>query len=331
MEDRARQPPGLVLIPRQGAPRLLGRLLLEHLELEALPPFIESASDLMAAAGFQPRPGVANCWEREGRELGVAEEVLEDGTRWIATWLVGEKAPEVTHERVRYLSLASHDLRGALANIRSYAALLLNGRIALEPKVHRGMETILRNADRALAFSQDFFDASRADLNALAFEQEPQALEPLLATAVERHQPAARVAGVTLELEAPLALPLVNIDGGRIQHAVEAFVLNQLGRAQAGERILVRAVPGHSGIRIEVQREGKPLSEEEAEQVFQREERAFREKKLEDALRVHLALQEVEVHGGRVGVETGPGSTTLFLSLPGTLSRELAGTAALHS
>ncbi|MDC0708484.1 HAMP domain-containing sensor histidine kinase [Stigmatella sp. ncwal1] len=330
VEDRARQPPGLVLIPRQGAPRLLGRLLLEHLELEELPPFIESASDLMVAAGFRPRPGVAHGWEREGRSIGVTEEVLEDGSRWIATWPTERMDSEAANERVRYLSLASHDLRGALANIRSYAALLLNGRIALEPKVHRGMETILRNADRALSFSQDFFDASRADLNALAFEQEPQALEPLLASAVERQQPAARVAGVVLVLDGHPPLPPVNIDGGRIQHAVEAFVLYQLGRAQAGERILVRAVPGLSGIRIEVQREGKPLSEEEVELVFQREERAFREKKLEDALRIHLALQEVEVHGGRVGVETDTGSTTLFLSLPGTLFQELADPAGLH-
>ncbi|WP_225412977.1 sensor histidine kinase [Stigmatella hybrida] len=333
-EDGTRQPPGLVLIPRQGDPRLLGRQLLEHLELEELPPFIASAADLMVQAGFRPSPGVTDCWERDGRTLGVTEAFLEDGTRWICTWPLSSPqeplTPEATHERVRYLSLASHDLRGALANIRSYAALLLSGRIALEPKVQRGLETILRNADRALAFSQDFFDASRADLNSLAFEQEPQALDPLLAAAVERHQAAARTAGVTLELEGPLPLPLLNIDGGRIQHAVEAFVLYQLGRAHPGERILVRAVPGRAGIRVEVQREGLPLSEEEAGLVFQREERAFREKKLEDALRIHLALQEVEVHGGRVGVETDTASTTLYLSLPGTLSQELGGPAALH-
>jgi two-component system, OmpR family, sensor kinase len=334
-EDGTRQPPGLILIPRQGAPRLLGRQLLEHLDLDALPPFIESAAGLMTAAGFRPCPGVADAWERDGWTLGVTESFLEDGTRWICTWPLGapqqeDLTPEAQHERVRYLSMASHDLRGALANVRSYAALLLSGRMVLEPKVQRGLETILRNADRALSFSQDFFDASRADLRSLAFEQEPQALEPLLAAAVERHQVAARTAGVALELEGPLPLPPLNIDGGRIQHAVEAFVLYHLGRAQPGERILVRAVPDHGDIRVEVQREGVPLSEEEAALVFQREARAFREKKLEDALRIHLALQEVEVHGGHVGVETDTGSTTLFLSLPGSLSQELSSPAALH-
>jgi two-component system OmpR family sensor kinase len=318
--------PGLVLLPRQGAPRLLGRLLLEHLGLEELPPFIESASDLMATAGFHPRPGSEEQWERDGLCVLAGESPLEDGARLVWTWAM-EEEQESTRRRVRYLSLASHDLRGALANIRSYAAMLLSGRVPLEPKAQRGLETILRNADRALSFSQDFFDTSRAELGSLSFERERQPLEPLLAAAVERHQAAAKTANVALLLDGPEPLPPVNIDAGRIQHAVEAFVLHQVAKSQPGEVIHVRAVPVASGVRVEVRREGQPLSEEEVALVFEHQERAFREKKLEDALRIHLAYLEVEVHGGGVGVETDEGGTTLYLTLPGELPAELASPA----
>ncbi len=321
--------PGLVLLPRQGPPRLLGRMLLEHLGLDGLPPFIESAHELMSRAGFHPRADAKDIWEREDRVLSAGEAVLEDGTRLIWTWPVADGTQDPRH-RVRYLGLASHDLRGALANIRSYAALLLNGRVPLEPKAQRGLETILRNADRALAFSQDFFDSSRAELGSLAFERERQPLEPLLAAAVERQQAAARAAGVALLLDGHVPLPLVNVDGGRIQHAVEALVLHLVSRAQSGEVIHVRALPDPAGVRVEARREGSPLSDEEAGLVFAHQERAFREKKLEDALRVHLARQEVEVHGGRVGVETDGQGTTLFFTLPVELTRELASPASLQ-
>jgi signal transduction histidine kinase len=319
-----------VLLPRQGAPRLLGRRLLEHLELEALPPFFDSARELLELAGFQPRPGAPEVWEHEGKAVRAGECALEDGARLV--WTYREEGPdaEATRHRVRYLGLASHDLRGALANIRSYAAMLLGGRIPLEPKAKRGLETILRNADRALAFSQDFFDSSRAELGSLSFERERQPLEPLLAAAVERHQAAAKTASVTLVLDGHAPLPLVEIDAGRIQHAVEAFVQHHLLRAQPGEQIHVRAVPGSLGVRVEVRREGPPLSDEETALVFGHQERAFREKKLEDPLRLHLARQEVEVHGGGVGVETDAGGTTLFLTLPGGVSRELAPPASLQ-
>ncbi|KFE62167.1 sensor histidine kinase [Hyalangium minutum] len=230
--------------------------------------------------------------------------------------------------QVRYLSLASHDLRGALANIRSYAAMLLGGRIPLDPKAKRGLETILRNADRALSFAQDFFDTSRAQLGSLAFERERQALEPLLAAAVERHRAAAQAAEVAVILDGHAPLPLVELDAGRIQHAVESFIQHHLLRAQPGERILVHAIPEGDQVRVEVRREGLPLSEEDMALVFSHQERAFREKKLEDALRIHLARLEVEVHGGNVGVETDATGTTLFFTLPSVLSEELAPPAS---
>lgn len=313
--------PGLVLLPRQGPPRLLGHPLLEHLGLERLPPTIDSAAGLLTHAGFQPRRGAPHLWEREGRRVYAGDYELEDGARVVWTW----PAPgaEETGRRVRYLGLASHDLRGALANIRSYAGLLVSGRTPLEPKVQRGLETIVRNADRALAFAQDFFDSSRADLGSLAYEKERQPLEPLLANAVKRHHGTAQAASVALVLDPQAPLPEVDIDGGRIQHAVEAFIQNHLAHAQAGEEIHVRANPTPVGIRVEVRRVGAPLSEEDALGLFQHEERAFREKKLEDPLRLYLARQEVEVHGGMVGVETDAGGTTLFLTVPSGISPEL--------
>jgi two-component system OmpR family sensor kinase len=320
--------PGLALLPRQGAPRLLGGQLLEHLGLTALPPFIESVGELLEVAGFRPRPGTDEIWERNGTAVRAGQTPLEDGSRLVWIWRLSEEAEEATRHRVRYLGLASHDLRGALANIRSYAAMLLSGRIPLEPKAHRGLETILRNADRALSFSQDFFDSSRAELGSLAFERERQPLEPLLAAAVERFQGAAKTANVALVLDGHAPLPLVDVDAGRIQHAVEAFVQHHLLRAQPGDDIHVRAVPGAMEIRIEVRREGQPLSEEDTTLVFQHQTRAFQEKKLEDPLRLHLARQEVEVHGGSVGVETDARGTTLFLTLPIRASQELAPPAA---
>lgn len=241
-----------------------------------------------------------------------------------------DETPETERNRsqVRYLSLASHDLRGALANIRSYAAMLLAGRIPLDPKAKRGLETILRNADRALSFAQDFFDTSRAQLGSLAFERERQPLEPLLAAAVERHRTAAQTADVTIVLEGHAPLPLMDLDSGRIQHAVESFIQHHLQRAQPGERLLVHAIPEGEQVRVEVRREGQPLSDEDTALVFSHQERAFREKKLEDALRLHLARLEVEVHGGTVGAETDATGTTLFLTLPAVLSEELARPAS---
>ncbi|WP_223634119.1 sensor histidine kinase KdpD [Corallococcus sp. EGB] len=326
--------PGLALMPRQGAPRLLGPLLLDYLGLEALPPApgATGVDGLMSAAGFHRRDGQRNVWERDERTLLVGEEPLEDGGRLVwalpVPWSADPDGPQASEaservaDRVRYLSLASHDLRGSLANIRSYAALLLNGRIPLEPKVQRYMETILRNADRAISFAQDFFDSSRANLGALACERERQPLLPILDAAVERMRSTASSANVELVLDALPELPDVNVDAGRIQHAVEAFLHHLLGRAQPGESLHVRAERLGHQVRVEVRREGASVPEEDIHTVFQCEARALRERKLEDPLRVFLARQEVEAHGGQVGARVDPDGTTLYLTLPLSVPEE---------
>ena len=81
-------------------------------------------------------------------------------------------------------------------------------------------------------------------------------------------------------------------------------------------RVRVRARPEGGMLRVEVRRDGVPLSDEELALTFAREERAFREKKLEDPLRLGLARQEVEALGGSVGVTADAGGTTLYLTLP---------------
>lgn len=307
--------PGFAILSRRGLVREVDGRLRGHLGVEQLPESAGSLVELMEAVGFQRRPG-SELWEHGGRLVRAGESPLEDGTRLVWTQ-PAEGDEELVRRRVRYLGLASHDLRGSLANVRSYAALLLNGRIPLEPKAKRGLETILRNTDKALAFAQDFFDASRADLGMLACERERQALEPLLANAVEHHLDAAGAASVALSLDLPGGpLPEVDVDGGRVQHAVEAFIRHHLLRAQPGEQLRVRARPEGGMLRVEVRRDGVPLSEEERALTFAREERAFREKKLEDPLRLGLARQEVEALGGSVGVTADAGGTTLYLTLP---------------
>jgi two-component system, OmpR family, sensor kinase len=115
-------------------------------------------------------------------------------------------------------------------------------------------------------------------------------------------------------------LPEVDVDAGRVQHAVESFIRHHLLRAQPGEQLRVRLYSLGDRLRVEVRRDGAPVPPDEVALTFEREERAFREKKLEDALRLGLAQQEVEALGGTVGVSSDEGGTTLFLTLPVALA-----------
>lgn len=321
-EERA-EGPGVALLSASGAVRWSTPLLLAHLGLARLPERVGPLVELLQGAGFArlhpslqgPAPAGADVWERDGQALWAGEVALPDGGRQLWT-LPCPHAPGAGTPRVRYLSLASHDLRGILANVRSYAGLLLSPRQTHEPKVRRGLETIARNADRALAFAQDFFDASRAELGGLAYEREPVPLRDVVAEAANRHAAEATAAGATVELDAPDDLPHAAVDAGRLSHALAALVHHQLARAQPGERVVLRARAEDGAVRVEVRRHGTPEPQDEVAQLFERELRALRERRVENAQRLWLARAEALFHGGDVTATTDDGGTTLTLRLP---------------
>ena len=314
--------PGVALLNAHGQVRWASPLLLMHLGLARLPERVETLERLLELASFHPahaltleRPGLGSVWQRDGRTLLAGEVALPDGQRQLWTLPYADDL-EPAERRVRYLSLASHDLRGMLANVRSYVGLLLSPRHTHEPKVRRSLETIARNTDRALTFSQDFFDAARAELGGLAHERELLPLLPLVMDCVSRFEDEARAAGIPLELEAPAELPSLHMDAGRLTHALSALMAHQLARAQTGEHVRVRASVADGAVRVDVRRRGTPEPQEELEHLFDHERRALRERRVEDAQRLWLARAEVQLHGGELTCSNDDGGTTLTLRLP---------------
>ena len=86
---------------------------------------------------------------------------------------------------VRFLSLASHELRGPLATVRTYAALLASPRFALEERVRAAVEVMLRNVDRALGSWELLVEAWRLDVEGLQLDLRDENLLPALRGSVE--------------------------------------------------------------------------------------------------------------------------------------------------
>ena len=251
--------PGSPPARAEGSLRPVDARLLATWGWSELPPGHGLAGELLEAAGFHPRPGGGRLGARRrwpcarasapggrraaGVDAGPGEGAEEaDAAGGCATW--------------RWPRMIS---RGALANVRSYAALLLSGRIPLEPKAQRGLETILRNADRALAFAQDFFDSSRAELGSLR----------LRAGAAGARAPARRGRGAPAgggeggrawrwRWTRPMPpLPRWTSTAAASSTPCEAFMPHQLRAGPArGAASTCARVPVDAGIRVEVRRDG---------------------------------------------------------------------------
>lgn len=280
----------------------------------ALPPRCPPAR-LLRELGFSPTPGSPDCFQKGAV---IVRQRLEP-TRTGATLLVLTEAlaPHgAAWPHTKFLSVASHDLRGSVSNIRAYAGLLLGGRVPLDPKAQRWLEVIARNADKTLDTLRDLFDGEYADAGILQMDKLPQPVEPLLQSALIEAQEAAQAKGVEIVAQLPTGLPELQVDGAAITHAVSAFLEHGLARSEQGARLEVSAGAVDGQLLVQVTDKGPELSAVDAEHAFDRKRRAAQEGKLAAGFKLGVAAAEITLHGGRVGVERASGQTTFFFSIP---------------
>lgn len=217
----------------------------------------------------------------------------------------------------RFLSVASHDLRGALANVRSYASLLKSPRFGLEEKALRALEVIARNTDRALALAEDIFDTLKSDNGSLRVERSPEPLRPLLERALERCAAAAKEKGLQVHLEADAAAPLASVDPDRFTRACENLLAHAIWRSLEDGQVGLSVTEEAGQLCVSAWDEALPATAEALSLAFERDLRVAQERTLSGGFRLGLARALVRALDGDVGARIDPhGRQNFFFTLP---------------
>ncbi|MGI5861993.1 MAG: ATP-binding protein [Myxococcales bacterium] len=268
-----------------------------------------------ARRGVTLSPGSNRFETSEGAVIERKSRALVDGAR-LETFHDLSAATEQAQRHEEILGVASHDLRSPLANVRSYAGLLLGGRIQLEPRVKRAAEVIARNSDRALRLLQSWFDTQRAETGEFDVDKQPVLLAELLNDAIESRRSFAAEKGVEITTRLPPLLPLVEVDRERFGNALGALLDNALSRSEPSGSVEISYEERPDELRIEFTDNGPMLSPEEREAAFDRDELVLREKHLGLGFAVAVTRAVMQAHGGTAGVESSDGRTTFFLAMP---------------
>lgn len=311
-------PDGEVIWATSRAQAMLGDTALARTDVEILAG--------LAAGGTEPRPA------RELREQaaagGTRVPLIEDGAVRIerhelpgdlALWtLAREENGEAVKRRQEILGIESHDMRSPLANVRSYAGMILGGKgPPLDPRVKRAAEVIARNADRGLRLVDDIIDLRRADEKQLDLERSNVPLEEVLRLAFEEVRPAATDKGVRLVWSASDGLPVLSVDEEKLRRAVRALIEAAVRRTPSDGEVRLIAEARSSEIFIAVEDEGERPSVQEAALAFDRDHQTLHARKLSAGVSLALAQAVARAHGGRVGcVPRGSVGAMFYLVLP---------------
>ena len=223
-------------------------------------------------------------------------------------------------EWLRFIDTLSHELKTPLTSIIAAAGLLAE-ELEVEGKEPylKLIQNITHNANTLEVRIAELLETVKTGGGGIRLKLEPLDIKSLLQGIEWQIDPLIQSKEQKLSLELPDSLPLIQGDGPRLEQTVFNLMTNASKFTPQGGSIILRARKQKADIVIEVQDSGIGIPSEEQARLFKPYSRINADRQRHPGLGLGLALakQVVELHGGKIWVESEPGKGSTFaFSLP---------------
>jgi signal transduction histidine kinase len=219
-------------------------------------------------------------------------------------------------DRVRneFIANASHELRTPLTSLGGFLDLVREGELDIDTR-EEFLGEMRVQVDRLSKLATDLLDLSRLDAGAVEMAHEDVVLAQLAEDAVREASAVATRRGSTLRLGATGERSVAIADEARVRQVLRALVDNALRHTPPGTLVTVsNGVEGDEAW-ARVADDGPGITPDAVTHVFDRFYRGRGAAAQGSGLGLAIARELAERMGGRLTVETEPGSTEFTLSL----------------
>jgi signal transduction histidine kinase len=232
---------------------------------------------------------------------------------------------DLEHQRDEFFSSVSHDLRTPVAAIKAAISVVLSNEPAsMPPTLHRLLGNIDLAADELATLIEDLLEIARLQAGRVELWPSEVDLREVVNRALRAVEPLLEQRGQQLNLSLPEAPLVARVDAERFGRVLRNLLGNAQKYGREGGVVTLRLYSGADEISLVVADDGPGIPLEEQERIF---ERFYRVKNSSSAgpigsgLGLAIARGLVDLHGGRLWVESTPGEGSAFhIALPNLAS-----------
>jgi signal transduction histidine kinase/CheY-like chemotaxis protein len=233
-------------------------------------------------------------------------------------------AEEARRLKAEFAANISHELRTPLNIIIGFSETMANAPetyagVTWSPILRGDIEQIYQSSRHLLSLIDDILDLTALDMRRLGMTIEETAVEPVIMEAVDMMKDLFHAKQLYLRVEVTPGLPLLRIDATRIRQVLINLLTNASRFTTAGGVTVtaqqigreVQVAVADTGIGIAPQDEAKVFDE------FGQVDSSIRRQHEGSGLGVPLSKRLVELHNGRMWLESQLGQgTTFYFTLP---------------
>lgn len=235
--------------------------------------------------------------------------------------ILRERNQELRHQetlRAELSRMLIHDLKGPLSEVVANLDILS---YSVAEENREFLESAQMGCDRAVRMVSNLVTIGKIEDGKLTPIKEVVAPGPMLAECLSSIKGMARIKNVELVLEVEAELPQIALDRSLILRVLQNLLTNALGYCAANTTIRFgcRPVPGKKRLEFYVQDQGPGIPASKHRIIFEKYARISdkQDALVGTGLGLYFCRLAVEIHRGRIGVESEPGQGSRFyFSLP---------------
>ena len=288
-----------LVVPLLGAEGPLGALTLQRRQPGEFPP---AAVSLMQA--FADQSAIA----------------LENARLFVEIAQKSRELESASQHKSQFVANMSHELRTPLAAILGYAELMQEGFYEPQgPKSLGALTRIRSNGKHLLGLINTILDIAKIESGQFNLNVGEYALENVVETVRAATEALAQTKKLGLKTEVAKRLPIGIGDEQRLTQVLLNLVGNAIKFTDAGE-VCITATTSNGHFAISVTDTGPGIPQEHQERIFEQfhqVDSSNTKAKGGTGLGLAITKQIVEMHGGRIWVESIPGKGATFqMELP---------------
>jgi signal transduction histidine kinase len=215
----------------------------------------------------------------------------------------------------QFLANMSHELRTPLNAILGYTELILDSVYGEMPeKVRSVLDRVQRNGRHLLGLINDVLDLSKIEAGQLTLSLSEYSLKNIIQTVFSAVEPLATQKQIALKIEVAPKLPQGRGDEQRLAQVLLNLVGNAIKFTDSGE-VSIKASSADGAFTVAVRDTGPGIATTDQARLFQEFQQAdnsITRKKGGTGLGLAISKRIIEMHGGRIWVESTPGHGSTF-------------------
>jgi signal transduction histidine kinase len=313
-------------VPMIARDRVIGVISVESYKKNA---FSQDDILLLTAIANQAAVAIENAQlykDLEGLTYALEQRVMERTNELRETNL---RLLAADRSKNQFLANMSHELRTPLNSIIGFSSVLLEStKSAVAPRLYKFLENIHTAGNHLLELINDILDLSKIEAGKMELRPDTFDLRDTIASVERVMKGFASEANVRIMSSIDPNVPMVRLDEGRLKQILFNLLSNAVKFSPNGGPVAINVthVPqvaspiGVDSVRIDVSDQGIGIPPDDLQRIFEefyQTELGRRSRRGGTGLGLSLTRNFVELHHGRIDVQSTPGSGSTFtLVLP---------------